>query len=548
MAGGFMSGLSGLSTAGAFVGGAAKQINENIESSNAQARQDDLLHIALAQKADAGIDAYNKTNDQNKSKAGFYSVLLQAAGGDSRLADTAYKMWDANPGLQKDPTAIFNTIQATLKNPNYKSPDTDYKSDVLPNIGQSSQNAYGNAQTLAGRAGPKYQGIVKQPNAPYQQPAQPQSQTTQAAAPMATDTDDTSVGTPATNPTPATPPTPGFDPNNPNSPQGKNFTTPAGVPDTTGQDVAPGASNTGITPTAPTSVPNTGAGFTFAPKTLPKDQFKPKVLGPADFSTPEQYNTYIQSGGKDTSGVMSGTDKKPAKADPVAIKDNENYLNDPKTGLAFRVANLNKLNTQNWNLQLMEDTLNRGFSASKVQPMLDELNRFTQPALGIDLNSIGANNIQDVNTLKKTVSAAILNQLQTYHFGRILQKEVDLTQQSLVNSGGDANTNAKILLLAKAGNDLERGATMQEDMAAHPNGANVTTDSIASARKLRQEYLSQHGDSLPWVKADASNLSQILQKAQPGQWIENSATGAMYNVLPDRTLRPAGAPVLQGTK
>ena len=230
---------------------------------------------------------------------------------------------------------------------------------------------------------------------------------------------------------------------------------------------------------------------------------------------------------------------------PPSEKDDEFYLNDKVNGLNPRYAGLLEAQKQLGNVQLMEDALNRGFRADRPQDAIDNLNRFTKPVFGIDLtNMFNANTIQDTNTVKKAVSATILNQLKTYHFGRILEKEVDLTTNSIMNSGSDPNTNVKVLLLTRAGVRGQMEGVQEEYNALHPNGKTSDRDSIAAARNI---YMQTHNkeltDTLPWQKATDKTLPNIVKNSPIGSWIEDQNTGRMYQVIKNDgqnyQLRPA---------
>lgn len=156
---GFMSpGLGFASTVGAFIGGAAHQINQNIEQQRNQDRQDDLIWM---NKFERSRLEYEKEKETTDSRNQAYNAILQAANGNKQLADQAFI------GVGMDPKHYFdaiNWIKANqAANPGYTG-DPNYKSTVQESINAPLNGRYQALQDIYNTVRPQARKFMSMPD------------------------------------------------------------------------------------------------------------------------------------------------------------------------------------------------------------------------------------------------------------------------------------------------------------------------------------------------------------------------------------------------
>lgn len=504
------------STIGAFIGGAARAGTEQIFADEDKKYQDQVSQQKWLAKVDQGIQARNKENRALSDQANVYkSTILPAVKGNEQLADTYFNMYKANPKIL---TPEF--LESMQKSAEQSSPDPAYKSSVLPGLTSSAAANHSNSQADIQHLGNygQYATSPVNPLAAQQQPTQ--AQPTQSATAPTIPTQSTPAGQPAVTPDTG-------DPTFRNLPP-----QAANAPSYLSTDNTPGQ-----TPAAPPGIPPTQQAAQNTPLPANGSPTTPQPVTPGTMKivptqkpmTPYQAADLELKKNADARAAAAANNPTKTTYAPIEASDKD-FLDNPKYGIHVLVDNLKNNSAQNWNTNLMIDTLSRGFNASKIQDAVDEFARFVKPAFGMDVTQfLGANPPNSVNEFRKARSAALLNQLQTYHFGRILQMEVQKAEQSLPNSGSDPNTNAKIVLLMQAGNQMQR-----EGVLKAADIANKATDhsGIAQARQVMLDVQKAHeNDHLPWQQATPDNFQRVTAGMQPGQWVENTKTGMMYQVV-----------------
>lgn len=114
-------GLGFASTIGSFIGGAAKQINTNIETEAEQDRQDQLLQSV---KADKAISEWKKDSKTREAQTNLWNTVKDRYG--EKAADTAISILGVNP---KTPmTDVMGAASMVPSDPNYKSTYMDRSS------------------------------------------------------------------------------------------------------------------------------------------------------------------------------------------------------------------------------------------------------------------------------------------------------------------------------------------------------------------------------------------------------------------------------------
>lgn len=230
--------------------------------------------------------------------------------------------------------------------------------------------------------------------------------------------------------------------------------------------------------------------------------------------------------------------QKPASPEEALTIDtikqtNAKYMTDPKTGLQARFNDLPDLQKSAFDTQSMMDMLNNGFKASATTGSLDELNRWTNATLGLDLyRDLGFKNVNDPSTItlmRKELANAVIDRLKTLHFGRITNFEAKTVYNGFASSDNTPSTNLKITLTmqtllkeAQEGTTQEYQKALNVDGSGDPNSqwgpGNPTTKSIGAARVLRMQLQQKYdSDVAPWTQVKTAG---DVQNVPVGQWFQ----------------------------
>lgn len=587
MAGFLSPGLGFSSTIGAAITGAARQANTMLDEQRKQERQDDILNDAWAINFDNNSKKYDDLKRQQKQLSDVRNTFKSLAGGSEMAADMALNAYQANP---KDYAKIVNSLQETASK-GMKDPD-GYKSPFEENQNSQLQDQRSRLESNYNRLNPRNKGLVTMPDASGggnsqggdygggaptqpqgstmppgntgmvgQSPTQgnvgigqPQMGTPSMAMPtkspggnMMPSNNGAMVGQPqrdipGSGGQSATPGAQSFNPSTPmgagsNVPADPNRPIPAyGKPDVPAPSPDQGGDNS-VPPVPQGQFPNTQyqAPQQVAQNSGPNVMFPSFARNSNNTMTPyQQQHIDLMTKEFDLKRSQKLATPREQKDLEIQTDDAKKYLHDTKTGLQARYADLGSLQSQNYNLSEISDVLTRGFSSNAVQPMFNDLNRFTTATLGLDLRSAGidANAISDVNTLRKAVSNAVIERLKTLHFGRITNYESQLVQSGFMNEKNDPNTNMKISLTLQASVKYAMAKVQAEHDAAYAPG-NPTLDSVATGRQagrqLDAQYLSQ---DRPWqqFQVNEKSLPQI-GKLPVGSWFEDAGKGADGRML-----------------
>lgn len=538
---GFMSpGLGFATGAGAFIGGFAKQANENIEREHQEERQNDIIWM---NRFERGLAEYNKEKETSEFKAKAYNTILNATGGNKKLADAAFL------GVLNDPKSYGDYLNWAIANkdkPNW-SAGNDYQSNMMDTLQSGLNSKYNNLQQIYGQVRPQGRRFLSMPD----QPGSNQPNFQGGSAPSPSFSNGPSV-TPQpignSSPVPTGNNTPDQLINENNNPSLNDQINKAPSAGETPLDTNPVQQTAATGTPAPNTNPN---GFVRAPN---GDLVNPQV---AQNNTPssdyvpfgKQMTPYqeqrlgIEKGNQDLAKqrLQLDTQRKPATPEEaanisIATDDAKKYLHDPKSGLQTRMASVPDMQRLNFDISSMVDVLNRGFKASAVQPLYDEMNRFTSGLLGISLNDLGidANKYQDVNIMKKDIANGVISRLSTLHFGRITNFEAGLVLKGFTSNANDPNTNIQIALALQ--NSVRAGinqaqAEEQAVRSAEPNLLEGVRKAREVAAQLSQQYYNAN-NAAPWPQLQV-NQDAVPKIAQfpVGTWFENKTNGKMIRVL-----------------
>jgi hypothetical protein len=548
---GFFNNIGFTSTAGAFIGGMAKQLNQNLENAEALRAAADQ---AWGVKVDKAAQDFNKQFQQDKTNTDIYRYFQREAGGDQFLADQMYQRYQANP--RADIGKILDDVMRGANSSNYQR-DPNYQSSVLSGI-QARQNAlYGNLQGQMNRLNPNIRSRITQPLNPnqygdrsnYQSDyGSPQSRNPQVQGQgQSSLPSDTTVGDFNT----------GYNPNFVPSGETTASASPTASPSSGGISVVgPGGIHYSMTPEQyneytqtgriPASAVPSGANTPGATATIPGTyQYQPKPttrafnppnLTPNDF-TGDGYQRYLTSIHKypndpskwDLSGVLphEQINPKPTNEDKVdvaaQIRAQRNYLDDFYKKRAT-YTNINTMKELATDADKMIKLTEQGLMADARQPFFDTLNRVLA-SVGVDtLQQLGiANKVTDTNQAMKVIARLQFGQIPNYHLGRWTDREFAKLAEMLPNLGSDPSTNIKIAMLIKAANERELDHIQKEQKALGTGSANE----VREAMKVNyQNNFDTINSELPWKTTDFSTKEDLdtYNKAPVGTYFEYTGT------------------------
>lgn len=145
MAGFLSPGLAAATTVGAFVQGAAKQMDQNMVQANLL---DQAHQQQWALKVDKAVQDYNKQHTADDDLADKYNYFRDALG-DEYLADQATSSYKADP--KQKPQDIVASIRPAPGS-NYTAP-SGYKSNILSNLSNTQQTREQALQSQMGQLG-----------------------------------------------------------------------------------------------------------------------------------------------------------------------------------------------------------------------------------------------------------------------------------------------------------------------------------------------------------------------------------------------------------
>lgn len=575
---GFMApGLGFASTAGAFIGGAAKQASVNMETASAQAANDEKIWIA---KFASGLQDYEKEEKNRQTEAGVYQTALNSLGGNARAADDVVRTWRANPKV--DITELIKNTK--VSSPDIK-PEEGYSSQTQSELGNSLRRKYDILGNVRSGMRPQSQKMFPMPNAP-----------TQYALGGAVD-----------------------DPRHPNSifpfsnaTEPSQFDTPLEQP-----EMQPGQADlSGTTMIAPESeyqVADAASGnYNGIGGGAPKGAALREMLKPEQFSSPQAYKDYINSYNKnpmtpnldglrvdkpsankldpsygpaviefqkhfsymtpeDRAAASKSIQRARETGDPSEIRwDLQPSQTDIDTQAALKAAgteaskkyvdDLQKrgsLVSANRSMLLASDEMIKSITdptnpikASAMQPFLDELNRGFSSA-GVDLTKLGlpANPVEQVNFFKKLINDMTFQQISQYHLGRWTNYEVGLLKKKLPSMDTDPNSMLKIALLFKTSADRELRTYQKENEVAYgANGEHLfMPKDLGKAKKYGIDVETTEGGKAPWEDVTSwanptKKDEETYAKLAPGMWIQDRSSGAMIQkgggIIPSATGKP----------
>jgi len=223
----------------------------------------------------------------------------------------------------------------------------------------------------------------------------------------------------------------------------------------------------------------------------------------------------------------------------ILQNNTEKYLSDPKTGIDARWNTIPDLRKSAFDTNSMMDILNRGFQAKAPQEWADNMNRWTQGVLGINLKDLGidVNPASDVTLLRKDLANSVIDRLKTLHFGRITNYEAQTVRDGFAAPINTPSTNIKITLAmqtilkeAQEGTKEEYNKAYNLDGQSDLNskwGPGVPTiRSVAAARILSKQMQDKYdSDQAPWPQP---KTQADVDAIPPNQWFELKKTGDMY--------------------
>lgn len=475
------------STAGAFIGGAARQLNANMEAEQAQEHQNDVLWMA---KFAAGENAYQKERKEAQDRTLIYNTALKQAGGNAELADAYMTKYLQNP---KDPSLnqYFNDLGTMAASGKY-TPDPNYQSEFLRNTQAGLSDRYSYLQGIKNNIRPNMQKFMTLPTAPgqAQQPTvgnytpsdqqQPIGQPTQLASADTTQTAQAQSG----------------------QRQPFQFTTP--IQKTNATD--PQDSNTW----------KNYANRDAWEQDAIRHGMDPKVAA------------------QKKNGIITAEELNKQKIDQYNIEHptagRTKYQDVYATQLEKNIAGLQNAS------ELATDASNAitmirsgGLKTNATQPVFDMFNRVLSSMGADDLQKLGlANKVSDYNMLQKVITRMQFGQIPNYHLGRWTEREVAMLNNMIASGRTDENTNIKILLLIK--NNSER--TMRHiDEQAQAAGSGSPKE-LTEAMKIRANQLKELADPaqrLPWVDVNLNKPEDYekWKQAKPGTWFNDINTGTM---------------------
>lgn len=487
----------GASPLGSFIGGAAHQASANMEASQ---RADQQMDVLWGSKFAVGEANYQKEKKDAEQNTFNYNQLKQVLGGDEKLADQFMPAMLKAKSAQEASQVMAAAWDAKSK----ANPDPSYQSQYMQSVQSGLKDRYGYMEGIRTGASPRAQKFMSMPEAPGNQ---------------------SDYGSPQ------------------NTPQGIQ-TQPLANPNTA--QVQPTNSNTDAgtgTPQAPAFPPQQPTDTQVAQKS--NNPFKDIGIKPE--TAYQQQRVGIEQGNQDLARKRLELDRQRKPATPqetqdlaIGTDDIRKYLHDPKTGLQARYSELRQLQSQNYDISSITDSLNRGLQASAVQPMWDELNRFTTSTLGLNLNQMGipANSVSDVNTLKKNVANGIINRLSTLHFGRITNYEAGLVGRGFSATSNDPDTNLKIALSLQNFVRSAADATKKEydTVYGKDNRQLPFTDRTNMGRDVASDELKKLNTANPSPWPQVSDPAQ----APKNQWFEDAHDGKMYRMDNSGRLYKAG--------
>ena len=519
----------------AFVTGFANQANENIERQKMEDRENDLI---WANKFEKGKAEYEKERKDASEKSKFYKTLLTTFEGDAKAADLAFQMAGQNPKRAMEAVAWVSQNKASGR----ITPDPAYQSNSLGDIQANLSNRYQNLEELKGSA---RQGSLFRSGNTYADKMQ---------MPMAPG---------------------GGMPNTLQQPNPGSFQPPSSTP-------MPATSNTPIGVSTPTKFPNDSAGDlpasgprisldTEAPPGYPTDQVVPSP-GQTTPSLPLPQQAQAGQGGyKPLTPYMSPETKRQADQTRIAEETLEfnkqvhkdtmarkpesftqqqnvltgnkialDFFTDAKTGLQAQAKQLHESQALRYDINGMMSALEKGILAKSGQEVIDNINKFTLPYLGLDLSDprVGiANSTSDANLMRKYVANALIDRLKTMHFGRITNYTEQLTLKGMPSTENDPDTNVRIVLAIQdtLKSALELNKLVQnyahspENLQALNEGKKswyqIYIESQQLATKYNDEY-AKKAEPFPMV----DKLSPVSQ-LEVGTWFEYKHDKRMYKFL-----------------
>lgn len=295
----FSPGLGFATGAGAFIGGFAKQANENIERDHNEQRQNDILWM---NKFERGLAEYNKEKEKVDQQTAAYNSFLRLSKGDQSLAHDAMLAFMANP---KDYMTIYNNLKDKAAT---EPRDTSGFQSPFPGAFTSQlDERRRNLESMRSQVRPEARQFMNLPGSDYSSSYTGQQQSQPANRPPAP-----TAGIPQVSPQPAAnstaPPVPSTGDDN-SAPVDTATPMPNGFkrapngdlinPNVDPNRLQPAASTT---TNAATSAPSKGTqvaqggdtGFRFGntDKALIRKEFQQK---PDDFNTPDGYKRYFKS-------------------------------------------------------------------------------------------------------------------------------------------------------------------------------------------------------------------------------------------------------------
>ncbi len=563
MAGFMAPGLGFASTFGAFIGGAAKQANDNMAAARVQQANDEKIWISKFADAQKQYEADAKDRQAENS---VFELAKTELGGNIKAADQVVRAFQANKKVD------INALIAQIKG-------NEGNSKLGPEPGYDSSQALSNDSLMR-----KFRSL--------QQIRQGMSPTAKKFFPL-----------------PDAPQPYGQGNSVPKMALG-GLSDPSLISDDTtdylGGETVPVSEttldSTNLTGALPVEEePFQVAQFNSQPGSyqgmgtpIPKQNLTER-LKPGDFNTPEGYIRYDKKMKEDPRNPdLSDLRIVPNKLDPAmaqmaadALKHSNlmspeaklqfiqsysqaNKVGDPslvrwdlaptkqqideqdaihaagKKASEKYVSSLEKrgeLNTSNRQLGFASNQMldmisdpNTPLNASQLQPLTDQLNRFFNAA-GFDLKGAGllpnANTVEQVNFFKKLLGDMTFQQISQYHLGRWTNYEVGLLQAKLPSLDTDPNSIAKIALLFKSSSKRELETYAKEtEIAFGANGENMfAPKDLGKAKLYGVKRATEDDGKEPWVVISDSKPTTEQKAAYTalpnGAWFENKDTGQM---------------------
>ena len=523
-------GLGFASTIGAFIGGAARQANENMIALRQAETNDEKIWAAQFSKSQ---EQYEKEKKDYTKKAETYKSFLEVTGGNHQAAKHAMAAWESDP-------RSYREIYEGLKGAKQGNPE-----GYVPSYLSSAQNdvlsRYRGLQQMrdAGTRGGALKKYFPMPNPPdfgmsalqgdYSAPQPPVEYFNNPSR-----NTNMPIGT---KPTPSGPNNPQYKAGIDTNPMSTTFefpqantvgsptplippgqTTPTPGPESMAQ-ASPGQSN------FPTYIPRQGLIKT--PHQLATEEQAKKNYELErqkwDYQKAQKPETFLQQKNIETGNTLF-----------------KEYLHDDKVGLNRRYQTAIDSQALRYDVNSMAELINKGLMAGKGQDVLDELNRFTAPFLGLDLSNpmLGlSNKISDVQLLKKDIANAMIDKLRTLHFGRITNYTESIVKQGMPSNTNDPDTNIRIVLALQ--DTIASGlkvAQIERSIVNDPknqeairNGTKTFYDIMQEARRAADTYTDEYMKQRePFPILDDPRKAAQLQE---GSWYEYKHDHRMYRYL-----------------